>query len=59
MDIIEMLLNDPYDTRRQPPADEFMSRFGANHIHAVPGNYVAELEQVCKLLAVDVQFLGG
>lgn len=59
MDIIEMLLNDPYDTRRRPPANEFLSRFGANHIHAVPGAYVAQLEQVCRPLDVDFQFLGG
>lgn len=58
MDIVEMLLNDPYDTRRQPPADELLSRFGANQIPAVPGAYVAQLEQVCRLLDVDFQFPG-
>jgi len=45
-------------TRMEVPADEFLSRFGANHIHAVPGDYVAELEQVCRLLDVDFEPLG-
>ncbi len=46
-------------TRFDVPADEFLSRFGANHIHAVPGDYVAALEQVCRQLDVDFQRLGG
>ena len=37
-------------------ADEFLSRFGANHIHAVPGDYVADLRAVCAQL--DVTFDG-
>ncbi|WP_433185768.1 L-fucose/L-arabinose isomerase family protein [Actinoallomurus sp. CA-150999] len=39
-------------------ADEFLSRFGANHIHAVPGEYVAELRTVCALLDVDFDGFG-
>jgi len=39
--------------------DEFLSRFGANHIHAVPGDYVAELRTVCEFLNIDFQLLGS
>ena len=45
-------------TRLQVSADEFLGRFGANHLHAVPGDYVAELESVCTLLDIDFQHLG-
>jgi L-fucose/D-arabinose isomerase len=38
--------------------DEFLSRFGANHIHAVPGDYVADLRAVCRLLDVDYEGFG-
>jgi L-fucose isomerase len=34
-------------------AADFLSRFGANHIHAVPGDYVAELKSVCAMLDID------
>ena len=44
-------------TRLETSAGEFLSRFGANHIHAVPGDYVAELEAVCALLDIDFQHL--
>jgi L-fucose/D-arabinose isomerase len=37
-------------------ADEILDRFGSNHIHAVPGDRVAELREVCRLL--DVEFDG-
>jgi L-fucose isomerase len=43
----------------QVEADEFLSRFGANHIHAVPGEYVAELRAVCTMLDVDFDAFGG
>ncbi len=46
-------------TRLDVPADEFLSRFGSNHIHAVPGDYVAELEQVCRQLDIDYQPFGA
>ena len=39
-------------------AAEFLSRFGANHIHAVPGNRVDELRSVCRLLDVDFDGFG-
>jgi L-fucose isomerase len=35
-------------------ADDFLSRFGANHIHAVPGDVRAELKAACQLLDVQV-----
>jgi L-fucose/D-arabinose isomerase len=37
-------------------AEEILGRFGSNHIHAVPGDRVAELREVCRLL--DVEFDG-
>jgi L-fucose isomerase len=37
-------------------ADEILGRFGSNHIHAVPGDRVVELREVCTLL--DVEFDG-
>jgi L-fucose/D-arabinose isomerase len=46
-------------TRLQVPADTFLSRFGANHIHAVPGDYVADLKQVCRLAGIDFEPLGA
>jgi L-fucose/D-arabinose isomerase len=39
-------------------ASEFLSRFGANHIHAVPGNVVAELQAVCTFLGINFEALG-
>ena len=39
-------------------AGGFLSRFGANHIHAVPGDWVAELRAVCELLDVDYDGFG-
>ena len=40
-------------TKLDAPAEDFLARFGANHIHAVPGDVLAELELVCTLLDVD------
>ncbi|WP_433428689.1 L-fucose/L-arabinose isomerase family protein [Nonomuraea sp. CA-141351] len=45
-------------TRLHVPATEFLGRFGSNHIHAVPGDYVAELEAVCKQLGVEFEGFG-
>jgi L-fucose/D-arabinose isomerase len=45
-------------TRLQVDAGEFLGSFGANHIHAVPGDYVAELESVCALLDIDFRMMG-
>jgi L-fucose/D-arabinose isomerase len=38
--------------------DEILSRYGSNHIHAVPGDYVEELRTVCMLLDVDYDGFG-
>jgi len=46
-------------TRLQVPASEFLSRFGANHIHAVPGDYVAELREAARYLDVGFEQLGA
>ncbi len=40
-------------------ANEFLSRFGANHIHAVPGDITAELALFCDMAGVEFQRLGG
>ena len=45
--------------RMDASADEFLSRYGSNHIHAVPGDYVEELRIVCKLLDIDYDGFGG
>ena len=37
---------------------EFLSRFGANHIHAVPGDRVAELQAACTFLGISFEPLG-
>ncbi len=34
-------------------AEEILSRYGSNHIHAVPGNCVDELRAVCRYLDID------
>ena len=38
---------------------EFLSRFGANHIHAIPGDHVEELRSVCTFLGISFEPLGG
>ena len=45
--------------RMDASADELLSRYGSNHIHAIPGDYVEELRIVCKLLDVDYDGFGG
>jgi L-fucose isomerase len=45
--------------RFDAPAEELLERFGANHIHAVPGDRVAELRAVCRLLDVDFDGFGA
>ena len=44
-------------TRMDAPADTFLSRFGANHIHAVPGDITGELAAVCRFLDIDLERL--
>jgi L-fucose isomerase len=38
-------------------ADVFLARFGANHIHAVPGDITGELAAVCRFLEIDLERL--
>lgn len=45
-------------TRFTATPDEILRRFGSNHIHAVPGDRVAELRAVCRFLDVDFDGLG-
>ncbi|MFD9890129.1 L-fucose/L-arabinose isomerase family protein [Amycolatopsis sp. NPDC059027] len=40
--------------RLDAPAETFLSRFGANHIHAIPGDCRAELRAVCELLDITL-----
>jgi L-fucose isomerase len=40
-------------------ADEILARYGSNHIHAVPGEHVATLAEVCRLLDVDFDPIGA
>ncbi|MGH8794080.1 MAG: L-fucose/L-arabinose isomerase family protein [Stackebrandtia sp.] len=40
--------------RIDAPAETFLSRFGANHIHAIPGDRRAELRAVCELLDITL-----
>ncbi|MDT0309501.1 hypothetical protein RM780_21430 [Streptomyces sp. DSM 44917] len=46
-------------TRLDAPADEFLGRFGSNHIHAVPGDRVEELRAVCRLLGIRYDGFGS
>jgi L-fucose isomerase len=39
-------------------ADEVLSRYGSNHIHAIPGDHVEELRVVCEMLDVDYDGFG-
>jgi L-fucose isomerase len=39
--------------------EEFLGRYGSNHIHAIPGDHVEELRVVCQLLDVDYDGFGG
>ncbi len=40
-------------------SEEFLGRYGSNHIHAIPGDHVDELRIVCQLLDVDYDGFGG
>jgi L-fucose isomerase len=39
--------------------DEVLSRYGSNHIHAVPGNHVEALRAVCRLLSIEFDGFGS
>lgn len=38
--------------------DAILSRYASNHIHAIPGDHVATLREVCRLLAVEFDGIG-
>ncbi len=44
--------------RLRVEASEFLERYGSNHIHAVPGEHVAELRAACGLVGIDYQGMG-
>jgi L-fucose isomerase len=45
--------------RLDASVDEILTRYGSNHIHAVPGDHVTELKQVCRFLDVEFDGFGG
>ena len=45
--------------KMEADADEILSRYGSNHIHAIPGDHVEELKVVCRLLDVDYDGFGA
>ena len=49
-------MRSPASTRRRESSS---ARFGANHIHAVPGDRVAELRSLCRLLDIDFDGFGA
>jgi len=45
--------------RLDAPAEEILTRYGSNHIHAIPGDHVRELEILCRMLDVDYDGFGA
>jgi L-fucose/D-arabinose isomerase len=45
--------------RFEADAGEILDRYGSNHIHAVPGDHVASLRHVCRLLEIDYDGFGS
>ena len=45
--------------RLDAPAEDVLARYGSNHIHAIPGDHVAELRAVCDMLELDYDGLGA
>lgn len=39
-------------------AEEVLSRYGSNHVHAVPGDHVGALREVCRQLGVEFDGFG-
>lgn len=44
-------------TQKDASAEALPSRFGANRIHAVPGDITAEFGAVCRFLEIDLERL--
>ncbi len=32
---------------------EFLKQYGANHIHAIVGDYTSELVEICKMMGIE------
>jgi L-fucose isomerase len=45
--------------RLEADAEEILSRYGSNHIHAIPGDHVAALRHVCRFMDVDFDGFGS
>jgi L-fucose isomerase len=45
--------------RFEASSDEILGRYGSNHIHAIPGDYVRELRHICRLLDIDYDGFGS
>jgi L-fucose/D-arabinose isomerase len=45
--------------RMEAGPDEILARYGSNHIHAVPGDRVEALRDVCRLLEIDFDGIGA
>jgi len=45
--------------RFEASANEFLSRYASNHIHAIPGDHVETLKNVCRLLDIDYDGFGS
>jgi L-fucose isomerase-like protein len=45
--------------RLDASAADFLGRFGSNHIHAVPGDLVPELREVCRHLGIRYDGFGS
>jgi L-fucose isomerase len=39
-------------------SEQILSRYGSNHIHAVPGDYIHPLRDICHLLNIDFELIG-
>ncbi|MDA8392664.1 MAG: L-fucose/L-arabinose isomerase family protein [Actinomycetota bacterium] len=46
-------------TRIEASESEFLAKFGANHIHAVPGDHMDDLRAVSELLGIRFESLAG
>jgi L-fucose isomerase len=44
--------------RFEASGEEVLRRFGANHIHAIPGDHLDEVRMVCSMLGIAVDEIG-
>ena len=52
--LVRLIRSAGYEVEAFASAEDFLSRFGANHIHAVPGDRRAEVRAACELLGVTL-----